>query len=531
MTLIRRALTLAIAVSSSIAQAQQSAWDELERIPSEIDLAIVMDDASAVLLKDEVAMSRGVLSAIGIMPNTRRAWRSLSNSLGMTSDEAIRTLLSGRVTLLLDWDKNTIADTDPRLPEMLAHIDTHWVLGAQIPASTLDSITNKLKPVPRDIVDGVLIYAIEQGRFSLAIVAPDEHQPNAQLLLSPKGASRTLELALANSRAEEHTDLPCAPIADTDDEAPCIAVRTRPDVFSSENAAVRFAGDGYIWVKLSESAPDHGRAEIALTPTREQLNELTAGAVGGERGASGAPIHLLGSASPDSTLLACATSPVMRLDLSNGLGIDVSLDPPAGSAPFDPRGSFLLITDPEDPSAPESTQVSTLLSRCAPGSVDIRALDHAIARAIGSDAHDFGGSFPGATRTQPYRTEQDIPAAVSWKVLDHGASSDVIVSFAPTEASASAAVTSLSERIALIESISPEPLSSTTIAKGTLDLARVFDLVTGPGNTITPFPQDDIRGTLDWSIVIDDGVLRAVIETTPDHGASFPERKPSLGAD
>lgn len=522
-TFLKRTIACAFLLVAPHASAQHAPtpWEELERAPRDIELAIVMDDPASMLLSEEIAMSRGAIGAFGIMPNTRRAWRSLSDTLGMTSDEAIRTLLSGRVALLMDWDRGAKNDASARLPSMLAHIDTHWVLSAQIPPETLDTLSRRLKPIPRDIVDGVLVYAIEQGRFSLAIIAPDQPGSQARLLVAPKGASRTLSLALESARTPSNlADQPCAPIA-SDTEASCIAVRSRPELFSTQDAALRFSSGSYVWAKLSAPTPDHGRAEIAITPDPAQLDALRIG---------GAPIHLLGIADSD-TLLACATNPILGLDLSDALGIRVSLDPASNPSPFTPRGALLLVSDPDDPDARDNTNVSTILSRCEPGSVDRRVLDTAFARAIGDDAPDFGGRFPGATRTHGYTTDAGQTAAVSWRVLDLGASSDVIVSFAPTQRAASAAVERLAERVTLVETLGVEPLSGSTIAKGTLDVARIFDLVSEPGRAIAPFPVSEISGDLNWSITLDHGILRAVIETTPGRGARSPDRAPKLGTD
>ena len=514
------ALCLSLHAIPAGAQDNASPWTDLERAPSAIELAIVMDDPATMLLSEDGAMSRGTLSALGLMPNTRRAWRALSDTLGLTSDDAIRTLLSGRVSLFLDWnDDARSADAAP-FPAMLAQLDTRWVVSARIPTDTLDTLSRRLKPVPRDIVDGVLIYAIEQGRFSLAILPPETPGAQARLLLAPKSASRTLELALGSFRSPAPPDLPGAPIASADD-TPCIAVRMRPELFPSGNAAVRFSGDGYVWAKLSAPAPDHARAEIALIPDPEHLDPLTAG---------GAPVHLLGAAST-GTLAACAASHILRLDLREALGIDVSLDTSARTAPFTPRGALLLVTDPDDPDAPERLNVTTLLSRCEPGTVDARALDESMARAIGDGAPDFRGAFPGATRTHAYPSGSGTPAAVSWKVLDLGSSTDVIVSFAPTERAASAAVGRLADRVALIEALGVKPPASTTIARGTLDIARIFDLVSDTGYPLMPFPSGEIHGTLDWSVTLEDGVLRAVIEAAPNQGGAFPVPRPRLGAD
>ena len=93
-----------------------------------------------------------MLGGLGIFDRTAATWLVLSESLGLTGDEAVTALLSGRFTFLADG-----LDSDHPVWACVMSIDPD--IGARIP--------KVFKAAPRGSLDGRTVYAIEDGRLSV----------------------------------------------------------------------------------------------------------------------------------------------------------------------------------------------------------------------------------------------------------------------------------------------------------------------------------------------------------------------------
>ena len=119
----------------------------------------------------------------------------------------------------------------------------------------------------------------------------------------------------------------------------------------------------------------------------------------------------------------------------------------------------------------------------------------------------------------------------SWKLIESDGASDLVLSIAASEQSSAESVRSIAGRVALIEALGSEPLSARTIAHGSLDLARIFDLVSDPGTPELAWAAPRQQGTLDWRVTLEGDVLRAELTARVAPDQPLDRTGPTLGAD
>lgn len=136
---------------------------------------------------------RAVLSGLGVFDRTAETWLALGESLGLTGDEAVTALLSGRFTFLADG-----LDSDQPVWACVMSIDP--AIGARIP--------KVFKAAPRGSLDGRTVYAIEDGRLSVMPIGTD----GRVLAISSQGGDKLLTAcAQIASTWRDHADLTAEP--------------------------------------------------------------------------------------------------------------------------------------------------------------------------------------------------------------------------------------------------------------------------------------------------------------------------------
>lgn len=102
--------------------------------------------------------ARDMIGSLGLFDRTASSWNALSESLGLSSDEAVDALLAGRFTLLAD---NVEGDA----PVWACVMTIDPAVGARIPKT--------LKAAPRGALQGRTVYAIEDGRLTVMPIGRD----------------------------------------------------------------------------------------------------------------------------------------------------------------------------------------------------------------------------------------------------------------------------------------------------------------------------------------------------------------------
>ncbi len=388
------------------AYAQESPWETIARYPGDIDAAMVLDRAAErVLLNDSGLDIRSTFTSLGLFAETDRAWSALAETFGINSDQAIEALFSGRVVIM--WDHIDELGINPL--GLLSTADTGWVLSAEVTDSFVRQVRRKIKPVPRRIHAGKPVYAIEHGRFHLAVIdAKDTARASGGALMivaSKRGAqlvNRVIDSMLPDAAAPAPSRL---------------AIQA-----AAMNPKLR---DG--WVAAAAVAVDDMIDATDIKPERQPVATMVVWA--GDSGwdlsiksdaeasssDNAAPVGLLGAVGGDALLAVANAGPISISSDSFSFDIGFMLeraDPNQGqNQPTQSTGSLMLISD-------DSSPVMTVMSsvQCAPESyaqtVDAY-FENALADPATAEGPSFQGKFPSAIRTH-LLDDQTPEAAGGW---------------------------------------------------------------------------------------------------------------------
>jgi hypothetical protein len=123
---------------------------------------------------------RAMLDGLGLFSRTGESWRALAGALGLTPEDAIGALLSGRVLLLADGLEHADRGRD----------GLRWACAMTIDPAFGSEVPRLLKGAPRASLGGRTVFAIEDGRLSVMPVAG-----GAVLVVSTAGADALLRAA------------------------------------------------------------------------------------------------------------------------------------------------------------------------------------------------------------------------------------------------------------------------------------------------------------------------------------------------
>ena len=220
--MFRRALSsvaVALCLHAGVARGEGSAVDLASRAPSDVDVFVAVEGAATLRTGIISEAAAGCLDALAGYDQTAVAWKHLAEQLGMEPDQAFDGLLGRRFVVL------GRTGTD----------DSGWALLSEVSGETAKLIGERLRPVPRELVQGAPVLAIEDGAFQIVVLdtpadwtrhgAPP---PDAKVMaLAPKSSRRLLEEAAASTLKR-----PAKALADDGDYAMLTTMR------AGANAAV-----------------------------------------------------------------------------------------------------------------------------------------------------------------------------------------------------------------------------------------------------------------------------------------------------
>ena len=122
--------------------------------PDACDVVVVIDGAAKLASTEAGRGTLRVLEEMGLFADTSIAWAELASALGMTPMGALEAVAGSR-TMLMATRQTTQSPAG-------------WALLTEVSGETERLIRARLKPVPRQIVDGQPVLMLENGRFLLA---------------------------------------------------------------------------------------------------------------------------------------------------------------------------------------------------------------------------------------------------------------------------------------------------------------------------------------------------------------------------
>ncbi len=152
---------------------QQDAADEttpddiFSLLPGAAELAVVLDDASAIRTTGLGDSALALLDPDGLLGPIRKAWPELAAQLGYTSDEAFDALLGTRVVLITAGNTRPGGGQSPA-----ADGGGTWALLSRVTPDAERRLMTRLDAAPRGLFEGHQILALPGGKFIYTVHHP-----------------------------------------------------------------------------------------------------------------------------------------------------------------------------------------------------------------------------------------------------------------------------------------------------------------------------------------------------------------------
>lgn len=449
-----------------------SAFASLQNVPDVVDAAAIFENPADELLLSPVGRSmRTMLSFAGIFTHTEHAWEALADTFGAPKDDTIRSLLSKQVIVV--WDGFERAD--PNTEGLTESIDTRWALICKVEPEYLREIRKSLRPVKRDIVSNRPVYAIEQGRYRIALIDATAPGEPASVLLAPRSGAELLSAVLTHYDAT-----PQPPMASvTKGREPMLAELSAQHAASAD-ASWTFAFIARLDILRflvpqgapDQPAPNHVLAGIVKLDQGELRSTFGTDAPL-EADLPDAPVELYDAVAGDSVFaMASAQSPVMFISHDQmSLSMNISAKP-AQQQPGDPvlDAPFFMSLSGSD-ATNMSISVALRQPRREPGET-ARMFDDSVHAMIASydpdQAPRFDGCMPSAVRqieihaNSPQSASTSWPGStpqLAWSTSTAGEHDLTIASFAPESVDTGEQVRAITLASHAIEAAGPRPSS------------------------------------------------------------------------
>lgn len=158
--------------------------DELARLaadlPPGVEIVFALHNAAAARSTTAGRATAALLDELGVLRETRGAWRGLAETLGWSPGRAFDELLGRRVTFV----GRGLRDGRP----------AQWAVIGGVSRTAEQRLRSRLRPVPRDIVAGRTVLSVEDGAFELVLMpdAGGDTGESATFVLAPAGSSSLL---------------------------------------------------------------------------------------------------------------------------------------------------------------------------------------------------------------------------------------------------------------------------------------------------------------------------------------------------
>lgn len=154
--------------------------DAARLIAADVDLFVALDDAAAIRVSPVGGAVGAFINGLAGFTGTFEAWSSFAGVLELDPGRAFDDLAGRRLVF--------VARFDPSAESLAIH---DWLILSEVSKETAARVNKRLKPAPRQFVNGMPVLAVEDGRFELGFV-PSRSGPGLTLLLAPGGSGSGL---------------------------------------------------------------------------------------------------------------------------------------------------------------------------------------------------------------------------------------------------------------------------------------------------------------------------------------------------
>jgi hypothetical protein len=199
-----------VAWASSCASAD-GIIESTKMVPADVGFFVAVDHPTELRVGLVGGFALAVVDSVAGFVQTFDAWDRLAKELGWTGAEAFDALLGTRVV----FAAKTVTEEE-RAADQAAGPGPSlgaWVLMSQVTDATAQRLTQRLKPMPRELVAGTPVLSVENGRFLLGLARRDAVEGFTLMVVEGEHAD-FLATALRQARAGPEVSLWTSPKID-----------------------------------------------------------------------------------------------------------------------------------------------------------------------------------------------------------------------------------------------------------------------------------------------------------------------------
>ncbi len=160
---------------------ERSAPDTLAGLPADVDVVVAFRSLSNLRTTAAASFVTETLAADALDP-VREGWSELAKAVGLSPVQAFDAILGERVVLAVRRDGDSLPD---------------WTIQSYVNGKTEALLRDRLKVVPRTIVAGQTLYAVERGALELSMVRVAGRSGKARVVVAPSGSPLFAEILRA----------------------------------------------------------------------------------------------------------------------------------------------------------------------------------------------------------------------------------------------------------------------------------------------------------------------------------------------
>lgn len=210
--------------------ASRSVLDAASEIPADVDLVVAIDDARGFVRSDVGATIIDLARVAGGFGKTADAWARIAGQLRMTPERATEALLGGSTFVAARWTGTG---------------GMSWALLTEIDRETERAIVKGFRPLPRALVGGRPVLAVEGGALHMVLCGTPDRP---LLMLGP-----ALDGALFMEMAGRFDEGPRSPLSGTSLFREIERVGRRADAM----LFFRSPGERDLWFSVLAARDDH----------------------------------------------------------------------------------------------------------------------------------------------------------------------------------------------------------------------------------------------------------------------------------
>lgn len=184
----------------------QGVLESAKLVPTDVSVFVAVDKPAALRHSQVGRFAAALIDGVAGFTQTFDAWGRLSTELSLSPAQAFDELLGNRVVFALSRERPDLAAiAAPSTSELTDSLGA-WLLMSEVSAPTAARLTQRLKPMPRDLIAGTTVLSVENGRFLLGLAKRGDSD-RFTLMVVESGHAELLATALREAASGPATSL------------------------------------------------------------------------------------------------------------------------------------------------------------------------------------------------------------------------------------------------------------------------------------------------------------------------------------